>query len=68
MEIRFTRHARNKIRLYKLTLEEVEDVIHSGAKENQADRFESRLGVLKVIWLMVGSYALVVTVIRTRGK
>ena len=68
MEIRHSRHAKNKVRLYKLTSEEVEDVIISGERLNQGDRWESRLGDLRVIWLMVGSYALVVTVIKTRRR
>ena len=66
MEIRFSRHAKNKVRLYKLTSEEVEDVIRSGERLNQEDKRESRLGNLRVIWLTVGSYALVVTVIKTK--
>lgn len=65
MEIRFSRHAKNKVRFYKLTSEEVEDVIRSGERLNQGDKLESRLGELRVFWLMVGSYALVVTVIKT---
>jgi hypothetical protein len=32
----------------------------------QGDKSESRHGKLRVIWVMVGSYALVVTVIRTK--
>jgi hypothetical protein len=64
--IRFSRHARNKLRLYKLTTEEVEEVITSGEKLNRGDKWESQYGKLRVIWLMVGSYALVVTVIKTR--
>jgi 6-phosphogluconate dehydrogenase (decarboxylating) len=68
MEIRFSRHAKNKVRLYKLTSEAVEDVIRSGERLNQGSKFESRLGDLRVIWLMVGSYALVVTVIKTRRR
>ena len=68
MEIRFSRHAKNKVRLYKLTSEEVEDVIRSGERLNQGDKWESQLGNLRVIWLMVGSYALVVTVIKTRRR
>ena len=66
MEIRFSRHAKNKVRLYKLTSEEVEDVIRSGERLNQEDKRESGLGNLRVIWLTVGSYALVVTVIKTK--
>ncbi len=66
MEIQFSRHARNKLRLYKLTPGQVEEVITSGEKLNRGDKWESQHGRLKVIWLMVGSYALVVTVIKTR--
>jgi hypothetical protein len=68
MEVRFSRHARNKLRLYKLSSGEVEEVIRSGERLNQGDKRESQLGDLRVIWLMVGSYALVVTVIKTRGR
>ena len=68
MEIRFSRHAKNKVRLYKLTIEEVEDVINSGERLKQGDKSESQLGNLRVIWLMIGSYALVVTVIKTRRR
>jgi len=68
MEVRFSRHARNKLRLYKLSSGEVEEVIRSGERLNQGDKRESQLGDLRVIWLMVGSYALVVTVIKTGGR
>ena len=68
MEIRFSRHAKNKVRLYKLTSEEVEEVIQSGERLNQGDKWESRQGDLRVIWLMIGSYALVVTVIKTKRR
>jgi hypothetical protein len=68
MEVRFSRHARNKLRLYKLSSGEVEEVIRSGERLNQGDKRASQLGDLRVIWLMVGSYALVVTVIKTRGR
>ena len=47
---------------------EVEDVIRSGERLNQGDKWESQLGNLRVIWLKVGSYALVVTVIKTKGR
>ena len=66
VEIRFSRHARNKLRLYKLAPEEIEEIITSGKRLNRGDKWESQHGRLKVIWLMVGSYALVVTVIKTR--
>ena len=68
MEMRFSRHAKNKVKLYKLTSEEVEEVIRSGERLNKVDKWESRLGDLRVIWLMVGSYALVVTVIKTERR
>ena len=68
MEIRFSRHARNKVRLYKLSREEVEEVIRLGERLSQGDRWESRLGDLTVVWLMVGSYAFVVTVIKAKRR
>ncbi|MBI2836619.1 MAG: DUF4258 domain-containing protein [Chloroflexi bacterium] len=64
MEIRFSRHARNKMRHYRLTGKEIEEVIISGERLKQDDKWDSRLGNLRAIWLMVGSYAFVVTVIR----
>ncbi len=54
------------MRLYKLTPGEVEEVISSGERLSRGDKWESQHGELKVIWLMVGTYALVVTVIKTR--
>jgi len=66
VEIRFSRHARNKMRLYKLTTEEIEEVISSGERLNRGDKWESQHGGLRIIWLMVGSYALVVTIIKAR--
>jgi len=66
MEIRFSRHARNKLRLYKLAATDVEEAINSGERLNQGDKWESRYGKLRVIWVMVGSYALVITLIKTR--
>lgn len=68
LEIRFSRHAKNKVRLYKLTSEKVEDVIRSGEQLHQGDKWESRQRDLRVVWLMVGSYALVVTVIKTKRR
>jgi len=69
VEIRFSRHARNKLRLYKLSPEQVEEVISIGKKLSQGDRWgdrwEARHGKVRVIWVMIGSYALVVTVIKT---
>jgi hypothetical protein len=66
MEIRFSRHARNKLRLYKLATADVEEAIYAGERLNQGDKWESRHGKLRVIWIMVGSYALVITLIKTR--
>jgi hypothetical protein len=70
VEIRFSLHAKNKVRLYRLIDKEVEEVVLSGVKFNQENKFESHRGDLRVIWLMVGAYALIVTVIKTerRGK
>jgi hypothetical protein len=66
MEIRFSRHAKNKLWLYKLAAENVEMAINEGERLNREDKQESRYGKLRVIWVMAGSYALVVTVIRTK--
>jgi hypothetical protein len=66
MEIRFSRHAKNKLRLYKLDSGDVEEAVSLGERLNQGDKWESRYGKLKVIWVIVGSYALVITVIRTK--
>jgi hypothetical protein len=66
MEIRFSRHAKNKLRLYKLAPSDVEEAIGSGERLNQRDKWESRHGKLRVIWVMVGSYAFVITIIRTK--
>ena len=68
MDVRFSRHAKNKIRLHQLTQQQLVDAIHYGTREDQGDRVESRLGNVRVIWLMVGSFALVVTVIKTRQE
>jgi len=54
------------LRLYKLTSAEVEEAINSGERLNQGEKTESRYGKLRIIWITVGSYALVVTVIRTK--
>jgi hypothetical protein len=66
MEIRFSRHAKNKLRLYKLTPADVEEAINAGERLSQGDMRESRYGKLRVIWVVVGSKALVVTVMKTR--
>ena len=68
MEIRFSRHARNKLRLYKLATSDVEEAINSGERLNQGDKWESRYGKFRVVWVMVGSYALVITLIKTRWR
>jgi len=61
-----SRHARNKMRLYRATPEEVEEALQLGSKVRRGDKWESRHDKLRVIWVEVGSYALVVTVIKTR--
>jgi hypothetical protein len=66
MEIRFSRHARNKLRLYKLDVSDVEEVIKSGEQFKQGNKWESRYDNLTAIWVMVGTYAFVITVIKTR--
>ncbi len=66
VEIRFSHHAKNKARLYRLTQREVESVILLGDRLKKEDKWESRVGKLRVIWIMVGSYALVVTIINTK--
>ena len=66
MEVQFSRHAKNKMRLYKLTLDEVEEAVKAGERVPKGDKWESRHGNLKVIWLMIGSYTFVVTVIKIR--
>jgi len=54
------------MRLYNLTTEEVEEVITSGERLSRGDKWQSEHGRLRVIWLMIGSYGLVLTVIKTR--
>ena len=66
VEVRFSRHAKNKLRLYRLAAVDIEQAIESGEKITMAEKFESQWGDLRVIWLMAGAYALVVTVVRTR--
>ncbi len=66
MELPFSRHAKNKMRWYGVTPEEVEEVIASGKRLNRKDRWKSEGKGLRVIWLVVGEYILVVTVIKLR--
>ena len=66
MEVRLSRHTKNKLRLYKLTPADVEEAINEGEKLRHGDKWESRYEKLRVIWVMVGSYALVITVMKTR--
>ena len=66
MEVQFSRHAKNKMRLYKLTLDEVEEAVKAGERVPKGDKWESRQGKLKVIWLMIGAHTFVVTVIKMR--
>jgi len=66
VEIRFSCHAKNKLRLYRLAPADVEEAINTGERLAHGDKWESQYEKLRVIWVMVGSYALVVTVIKTR--
>jgi hypothetical protein len=68
MEVRFSRHAKNKLRLYKLSEADIEHAIESGEKIIRGEKIESLQGELRVIWLMSGAYGLVVTIIRTRPR
>ncbi|MBN1189323.1 MAG: hypothetical protein JXA46_06180 [Dehalococcoidales bacterium] len=54
------------MRLYKLTQAEIEEAINSGERLNQGKKSEAKYRKLRVIWIMVGSYALVITLIRTK--
>jgi hypothetical protein len=65
MDIRFSRYSKNKLRLYKLVQEDVEQAINVGERLNQGEKLESRYGKLRVIWTKIGPYAFVITVIRT---
>lgn len=66
MEIHLSRHAKNKSRLYKLSLQEIEEAINRGEKTAQENKWESAYGNLRVIWEMAGSYIFVITVIKTK--
>jgi len=66
VEIRFSRHAKNKLRLYKLAPADVEEAINAGERLRHGDKWGSQYGKVRVIWVMVGSYALVITAIKTR--
>jgi hypothetical protein len=66
VEIRFSRHAKNKLRLYVIDAEEINEVIVRGEKTGQHGRWESRYRRLRVIWITVGDYILVITIIRTK--
>jgi len=68
MDIRFSRHARNKLRLYRLATADVEAAMEAGERLSRGDKWESRYGKLGVIWVIVGSYALVITVIITKQR
>jgi hypothetical protein len=52
------------MRWYGLTPEEVREIIASGERLNRGGRWESQYQGLKAIWLTVGDYILVVTVIK----
>ncbi len=66
MEVRLSRHTKNKLRLYKLTPADIEEAINEGERLRHGDKWEFRYEKLRVIWVMVGSYALVITVMKTR--
>jgi hypothetical protein len=66
MEIRFSRHAKNKLRLYKLAIKDLEETIEFGESLDRGNRWESRGDKLRIIWGMVGSYILVITIIKTK--
>lgn len=66
MEIHLSRHAKNKIRLYKLRLQEIEDAINQGEKTPQGNKWESKCGDLRIIWETIGSYMFVITVIKAK--
>ena len=56
-----------KTSAFKVQLNSLGDCyFHAGKKEEQGDKWESRYGKLEVIWVLVGSYALVITVIKTK--
>jgi hypothetical protein len=65
MDIRLSRHTKNKLRLYKLSLLDIEEAINAGERLNQGNKMESRLRRLRIIWVTNGSYSFVITVIRT---
>jgi len=50
VEIRFSRHAKNKLRLYKLSPSDVEEAINTSEKLTHGDKWESRYEKLRVIW------------------
>jgi len=66
VEIRLSRHAKNKIRLYKLGLQEIEKAINRGGKTSQGNKWESRYGNLRIIWETIGTYTFVITVIKAK--
>jgi hypothetical protein len=66
MEIRLSRHARNKLRLYKLAVKDVEETIVFGERSDQGNKWESRREKLRIIWVRVGSYTVVITIIKTK--
>jgi hypothetical protein len=64
VDIRLSRHAKNKIRLYKINISEIENVIQNGERCVKENKFESSKDNIKVIWITVGSYRFVITVFR----
>ena len=68
MNIRISRHARNKLRLYGLSTADVKAAMEAGERLSRGDNWESRYGKLGVIWVIVGSYTLVITLIITKQR
>jgi len=66
VEIKLSRHAKNKMRLHGLSSRDIEEAMMCGDRLNQGEKWESRHGKLRVVWLMVGHYAFVITVIKSR--
>jgi len=65
VEMRLSRHAKNKMRLYRLSQEDILAVFEVGDRIRRENGWESRAGNLRVIWVDTGPYAFVITVIRT---
>lgn len=49
-----------------MPLQEIEEAINRGEASNQVHKRESRYGNLRIIWVTIGSYIFVITVIRAK--